>query len=116
MDKTYDELIREAHRLIADHLCYEAGCLALFGDANITDIKAAVLAKGAEKIIEQTTWLFDPITDNGYDAWVEAKVKWETLPEELSKAAFLDAFRHQLTAMYLKAKAIEEKRYAEADK
>lgn len=109
MGKTYEELIKDAHKLIAEHICWDEGCLAIFGDANITDVRTAIINKGAEKIIDKTTWSFDPDTKDGYDDWVEAKVKWETLPPELSKSAYLDAFRHQLTAMYLKAKLEQEK-------
>ncbi len=109
MGKDYQEIIKEAHKLIAEHICWEEGCLAIFGDKSITDVRNAIISKGAEKIIEKTTWLFDPETKEGYDAWAEAKVKWETLPPELSKSAYLDVFRHQLTAMYLKAKKEQEK-------
>lgn len=104
----FEKLIKEHHALIMNHICYEKGCEELFGTTNILHVEDAIAAKGAEKILQETTWLFHCETGNGFDDWVKHKVKWDELPEYISKSAYLDGFRHQLTALFLKEKKEEE--------
>lgn len=110
MEKELKNLMGEAHKAIGEYLCWQEGCKEVFGDPNIHDVKAAILAKGAEQIVRKTTWSFNPSTEEGYDKWVDEKVRWDSLPNELSKAAYLDVFRTLLTAQYLKEKNDEENR------
>lgn len=116
MEKELKELIKEAHKQVGDYLCWQEGCREIFGDPDIKDVRQAILDKGAEALVNSTTWLCASTTGNGYDEWVQEKVKWDKIPEELSKAAYLDVFRTQLTAMYLKEKAKEESNEKDVEK
>lgn len=116
MEKELKELIKEAHKQVGDYLCWQEGCRVIFGDPDIKDVRQEILDKGAETLVNRTIWLCTIATGNGYDEWVQEKVKWDKIPEELSKAAYLDVFRTQLTAMYLKEKQAEEKRNEETNK
>lgn len=116
MEKELKELMQAAHKQIGDFICWQEGCREIFGDADIKDARQAILDKGAEALVRKTTWMCDITTENGYDEWVKEKVKWEKIPEELSKAAYLDIFRTQLTALYLQEKQAEEKCNEEANK
>ena len=114
MEKELKEIMKEAHRVITEHLCWEAGCKAIFGDPDIVDVKKAILEKGAEEIVKATTWSYNRVGEKSYDEWVKDKVRWDELPEELSKAAYLDGFLHQLTAEYIRQKKEEEEHAQDA--
>lgn len=113
MEKEFEKLMDQAHKVIIEHACWEAGCSVLFGNENIADVKQAIVDKGAEELIKKTTWSFAPTTKDGYDEWVFHKVRWDDLPSYISRAAYLDGFRHQLTAQYLKEKKAEESKHEE---
>lgn len=104
----FNELVAKHHDMIIQHVCYEAGCEALFGTATLPSLVAAVVEKGTEKILKETTWMFRCDTTKGFDEWVRQKVKWEELPKYVSRQAYLDGFDRQLHALFMKEKKEEK--------
>jgi len=103
-NKEFLETVKQYNDIVVSHICYEEGCLALFGSTDIVDVKAEIMRRGKEELLKKTTWSFAPSTADGYDEWVKHKVKFDELPKYLTKEAYLAAFKHDLTAMYQKDK------------
>ena len=108
MEKSFEELRKEYNSILMSHVCYEKGCLALFGTPEVADVQAAIVKKGAEALMAETTWMFKCDTSKGYEEWCKQKIKPESLPEYITLEAYKGALKHELTALYNKEKAEHE--------
>ena len=112
MDKELEQKMKEVHDMLICQYCWDEGCLALFGNENMTldMVDAKIRMTGAEKLVAKSTWSFNCPTDDGYEAWLKRKVKLEELPKYVSFDTFAEKFKHTLTVMYQKEKKENDKK------